>query len=66
MQEFFIAILLIFAPDGRTSMEALPVPTYSDCRKLTSAAEAVAKANMPGAEVRSACVSSETIGQKGV
>lgn len=66
MQEFFIAIMLIFLPDGRISMESLPIETYAQCRQVTDAASAKAKAAFPGADVRVSCVSTETIGQLGV
>lgn len=66
MPEFFIAILLIFLPNGQVSMETLPFEHYAECRQVTQAAEAAARAQIPGADVRSSCVSSESIGQMGV
>jgi len=63
--EFFIAILLIFLPDGRVGMETLAVPSYNDCSRLVQGAEAEAKTKYPGADIRTSCVSSESIGQNG-
>lgn len=66
MPEFFIAIMLILMPDGRVSIETLPIQTRSECQKVIEEASAVAAAKFPGADVRVSCISTEQIGQLGV
>lgn len=59
--EFFIAILLIFTPDGRVAMETLAFETYAECRRVTEAAAQEARAKLPGFDVRTACISTDKI-----
>lgn len=66
MPEFYIAIILILTPAGEFGFEAAPVASYSECTDLVRLAQGLAEAQYPGADVRTACVSSEAIGQNGV
>lgn len=62
---FFIAILIVYMDGQLAHFETLPVPSYSDCQKLVAAVEERAKTQLPGADVRTSCVASESIGQNG-
>lgn len=63
--EFFIAILIVYMNGQVAHFETLPVRSYNDCSRLISAVEAKVKEQNPDADVRTSCVSSESIGQNG-
>lgn len=66
MQEFFIAIMLIFLPDGETKMGTATASTHKECVELVTVSAVMAATAHPDAHIRTSCVSTEAIGQNGV
>lgn len=65
--EIFIALLLVILPNGEIGLAAQPVPSYSECQELVQLTADDLKLKLPeGTDIRTSCISSNSIGQNGV
>jgi hypothetical protein len=62
MMEFVIFLIVLLDHENqRVGTRAIPTPSYEVCHQLAEQVETEAQLSSPGLEVRTACISSQSV-----